>query len=413
MKILWLSNVVLNEIESYSTGTWLYAMSRGLIDSRSVKLGNISQGDVKRYTQQDFGSIKQWIIPNTLKQRKDGLPSQQIINDIVSAVNEFKPDLIHIWGTEGNWGLLTARKIIKIPALLGIQGIKSAISKYYSGNLTTMEMLKCIGIKEIVRKSTIFHGQYKFKQWGKFEKEIISNHKFIATQSKWSDIYIKSINKNCVTYQIDRILREIFYTAVPWKYNSKPIIFFSAAYPSPFKGLHVAVRALAILKNNFPNIQLRIAGWHPRTGIRSDGYVSWIVREIKRLDLESNVVWLNSLSAIQIIKELQKCSAIVIPSFVESYCLVLAEAMILGVPSVVSYTGGMVNLGHHEKSVLFFPPGDSEICAWQLDRILTDCDIAQKLSTQARETALVRNNSKQVTQRQIDIYRQVLNKAKE
>ena len=35
------------------------------------------------------------------------------------------------------------------------------------------------------------------------------------------------------------------------------------------------------------------------------------------------------------------CNVCVIPSFVETYCLALAEAMIVGCPTVVSYTSAL------------------------------------------------------------------------
>jgi len=82
----------------------------------------------------------------------------------------------------------------------------------------------------------------------------------------------------------------------------------------------------------------------------------------------------------------------------------------VGTPTVVSYTGGTAHLGKDEDSCLFFPPGDEVMCACQLERVLTDRELALRLSRQARQIAAVRNNRQQIVQRQFNVYRQILDK---
>ena len=103
MKILWLSNKVISDHDSGATGTWLDASAHDLILSGEVELGNIALGSVGRTSKQDFGQIYQWIVPSAAKPGKNGLPSNRFIAEIINAVEEFSPDLIHIWGTEGFW----------------------------------------------------------------------------------------------------------------------------------------------------------------------------------------------------------------------------------------------------------------------------------------------------------------------
>jgi L-malate glycosyltransferase len=408
MRILWFSNVVLNDTDTGATGTWLHAMSRELSDTGLIELGNVSDGNVIKVTSQNLGSIKQWVVPSVGKTKSTGVLSKQFVNNIIRIIEEFRPDLIHIWGTEGSWGLLTLRNKINIPILLGIQGIKGAISKFYSADLTIHEMFKCIGFKELINKSTIFQSKRDFYRWGKIEKEIISGHKYIVIQSKWSEAQVMSMNKDCIVYNNDRLLRKPFYECNKWEYNGNPIIFFSSAYPSPFKGLHVVIRALNILKVKFPNVTLRVAGIHNRSGLRRDGYVAWIVNEIRRLKLESNVIWIKPIPSLSIIEELQKCSVVVIPSFIESYSNALAESMMVGTPAVISYTGGMVTLAKDEESVLFFSPGDVEMCAYQIIRLIEDKECAEKISICARKSRLLSNNIESVIKRQMEIYKSVI-----
>jgi glycosyltransferase involved in cell wall biosynthesis len=407
MKILWLSNKILSDRDTGTTGTWLDAMAQGLVDSGQIEMGNISTGCVKEVTRQDWGPVSQWIVPNGSKLNKKGLPDSKIVAMVIDIIEKFSPDLVHIWGTESYWGILSANKMIRSKTLLEMQGLKRAIAKVYSGDLSIAEQISCIGLKEIFRQSFILNGQQQFQRWGKVEEFIIGNHKFITTQSLWMDSHITALNNSSKIFHTDRILRQAFYRSELWQYSGDPVIFCTAAYSSPFKGLHNAIRAIVILKQRYPDIQLRIAGAHQRTGMRRDGYIAWICNEIKRAGIESNVVWLGALSADQLVDHLLKCSAMVLPTYIESYCLALAEAMLLGVPTVVSYTGGTSWLAKDEVSALFFPPGDEEMCAFQLERVIEDKLLSNQLSMNARMSALQRHNPQAVVMNQLEIYRQV------
>ncbi len=408
MKILWLSNCMLSDHDARGSGTWLGAMAKALSHLSDVSLCNITEGKVNIVTRQDCGSVQQWIIPFTHKLKSNGLPSKKIVADIVKIVEGFVPDLVHVWGTENYWGLLTARRVINSIALLETQGLKFKIAKVFHGDLSVREQLACIGLKEALRFSTIYHNRKRFDKWGIFEKEIISQHDYLTVQSLWLDAQVKGINGTSKTYYNDFLLRKPFYTALSWQFSETINLFSIAAYPSSFKGLHVSVRAMGILKKHFPNLKLRIAGACQRTGICRDGYIAWINHELHRLGIKDNVEWLGPLSASQIVAELQNCSAAIFPSFIEGYCLALAEAMMLGVPSVVSYAGGMPCLAKDEESAVFFSPGDYAMCAYQVERLITDKELAMRLSKKSREVAMERNDPQKIVSRQLEIYRQVL-----
>ncbi|MGD9731524.1 MAG: glycosyltransferase family 4 protein [Desulfamplus sp.] len=412
MKIIWLSNKLLLGKDCGNTGTWLDSMAHELTKSNMIQLGNISTGKVDKITRQDCGQVQQWIIPNITKLNNNGLPSEKIISDIINVIESFSPDLVHVWGTENFWGLLTARKCIRRVALLEIQGLKYAIANVFHGGLTAKEQLSCIGLKEIVKKSMIWQGRRRFAKWGRFEKEIISQHQYITVQSRWANAQVKSVNPVCTVLENALLLREAFYSALPWHYTGKHQIFCSAAYSSPFKGLHVAIRAVAILKNKFPQIKLNIAGAHQKKGLRQDGYIAWLNKEIKRLGIDLNVNWIGPLNAPQIVSELQASSAMVLPSFIENSSNAMQEAMILGVPVVATYTGGLSSTGKDEISALFFPLDDEAMCAHQLDRVITDQELATRLSEQSRKIAMVRNDRERIVKTQFAIYNDILNSSK-
>jgi glycosyltransferase involved in cell wall biosynthesis len=409
VRILWLSNAVLANEESRSTGTWLHALADSLASSPDVELGNISSGDTREVVRQDFGRIQQWIVPSNLRLSADGLPPPEIVAGIAGVVKTFAPDIIHVWGTESYWGVLTAKGLLKGRVILEMQGLRSAIRKVFHGNLSLREQLGCVGIKEILRGSTIPQKRRQLRAGIVVEREVVSSHRFITVQSSWMEAQVRDVNPSATVFHNDCALRRPFDTDRAWGYSGKPTIFCSAAYPFPLKGLHVAVRALARLKPVFPSVELRIAGELKRSGLRRDGYIAWVEREARRLFVDGNISWLGPLVADDIVTELLGSSAFVLPSFIENHPLSLAEAMALGVPSVVSFAGGAPSLAFDGISALFFTPGDETMCAFQLRRAIENPVLARQLSERARETAAARNASGRILRQQVDIYRQVMN----
>jgi glycosyltransferase involved in cell wall biosynthesis len=411
MKILWLSNSVLSEHDCAGTGTWLGAMAQRLIGSGEVALANITIGGDSVVTRQDCGVISQWLVPHSNDIKSDGLPSEKRLADLAAIVDEFAPDLIHIWGTEGYWGLLTARKLREKVALLEMQGVKGRIADVFHGGLSFREQLSCVGVKELIRKSTIWQQRNKFRDWGRYENEIISGHRYIGTQTRWVESQVKAINSDCITFHNDLILREPFYSAKSWDRPESHQIFCLAAYPMPFKGLHTAVRAFAIIRQRFSSARLNIAGGFSTSGLRRDGYIAWVVTEIRRLGLKAHVNWLGPLDAQQIVEQMQNSSAMVIPSFIENCSTSMQEAMLIGVPLAVSYAGGLPSLAKDEEAAVFYPMGDDAACAMQLERLFDDKELAMRLSRQARQVAEYRNDPRRIIARQLEIYRQIISDA--
>jgi glycosyltransferase involved in cell wall biosynthesis len=383
-------------------------MARGLLDSGEVELGIIAPGPVKHLTCSNYGQVKQWLFPIKTTLGRDGLPSDSLAQAIVEAAKEFSPDLTHTWGTEAFWGLLPARDLLPYPSLLEMQGLKGEFAKVFYGGLTLSECLQCIGPKELLKRRTMRADRRDFARWGLREEEIIRGHRFVDVQSAWMAAHIKALNPTASLFPTDLALRGPFFDAEGWRDALQFSIFCTAAYPVPYKGLHVALRALSLLKKRIPDVRMRIAGAHQQAGIRQSGYMRWVNSMIRQLNLADAIEWLGPLNAEQIVAELKNASAVVIPTFIENCCTAMQEAMAIGTPVVVSYAGGIPSLAKGEESCLFFPVGDEAMCAYQLERVLTDEKLSQRLSQESRKIAIVRNDRERIVQRQLEIYRQVI-----
>jgi len=408
MKVLWFCNAEFSELKSAATGTWLHSMANALVNSGEVQLYNITQGKVKHITRHDHQSITQWLVP-VQSLTKFGLPRSKTIYEIQQIVNEVKPDVIHIWGTESYWGLLTARGYLKGNVILEIQGLKFVIEKYIYSGLSSLDIFRCFGLKELLKPSVSLPGvKSSFRQWGKFEKEMLMKHHIISTQSNWVRTYVKNLNPFAQVFNTTILLRNDFLEANKWEMEScVPYqIFTSTSSSISYKGLHILFDAVAILKLRFPKIRLCIAG-SIKSGIRQDGYSKWLQRKAKKLGILENIFWLGSLNAHNIVNQMYNANVVVVPSFVESYCLALEEALMVGVPTVVSFAGAMPELAVHEKTALFFPPGDAAMCANAIEIFFEDKEYANTISQNAYNEKVVKKELN-IAQIQLSIYANIL-----
>ncbi len=408
MKVLWLSNCSLVDIENKGTGSWLFSMSKALC-SRGIELYNITQTSNSKLIEKQGNNIKEWLLPKT--KLINGLPPQSHINLILNIVKEINPDIIHIWGVELYWGLLSARGYLKGNILLEIQGLYSSCAEVYYGGMSFNEILSTFRLKEILAfNRSLPYGKWKAKKKLVYEKEIIGTHKYISVQSEWVKARISPyISEGTVILDTGIIVRDEFYECASWEYkgNDNPIVFAMSSGVVAYKGIHILLKSLFLLKKQYPGIKLHLAGDFQQGSkfYKKGGYVKFLEKLIKLYDLD--VVFLGPLNASELIQEMKKCDVMVQPSFVESYSLALAEAMTVGIPCVVSFAGAMSELAIDNESALFYSPMDYYKCARQISRLLESQDLSNKLSQKSKEVACLRNKSDLVIETQLNIYNKI------
>lgn len=384
-KILWFCSSLIKP-EHEATGlSWVHTMAHHLINDPSIELYNICEGMVGKVTSHPSGSIKQWEFP-AISTGSNGLPDQVVIDQVIEIVRKINPDLIHYWGTESFWPLLSVRGFLKTRALLEIQGLKYTCYPFFTMGMSKLDIVKAIGIREIIKPGSSITRQRKdFQSWGELEKEMIRHFDDISVQSEWVHNEIRVLNPNARIHRSRILLRAGFTSSSPWKLeDAEPHRVFTSATSStiPYKGFHILVDAIYLIKKRYPDVKLAIAGFK-RSGIRKTGYERWVDRKIKKLGLTENIEWLGQLSERDLVSELKKAHVSVVPSFVESYSLAMDESLTLGVPTVVSNTAAMPELADSGKNALLVEAGNTSEFAEAIMHIFESALVSRSLSKHA------------------------------
>lgn len=413
MKIVWLCNARFTGKKIKSTGSWLQPLAEHMQQTGKVQIVNICQANVKSVLKENLGMIVQYVLPVRKAQKYGHVPNKLTIKEILDIVSLEQPNLIHIWGTESIWAYMNPILSSSFKTVMDIQGLLAPYSDYYYGGLTNREIFQSVHLKELLMPTRILYYKRKiFKERGKQETKYLQTFTNVSVQSDWVKNYVRFMVPNSTIYSTRIILRDSFYRAQPWVYKTNkesPIIYSSCAAAVSYKGIHVLIKAIGLLKKIYPKIQLHLAGQIEVGNKLFDGYSIYINNLIRTLDLTSNVHFLGSINENQIINELQKCSVCVVPSFIETYCLAFAEAMIVGVPTVVSYAGALPEFANHKVDALFYNSIDYYAMAGYVDELIQNRELAETISRNSRKRRLSENDPHLVVENQLDIYQRILN----
>lgn len=186
---------------------------------------------------------------------------------------------------------------------------------------------------------------------------------------------------------------------------------------NPLKGLHLAIKALSLLKNYYSDVMLTVPGlpqhilsYNPfKSRIIGEEYVNFCKDLITKKNLEKNINLLPRLDAEGMAQELLKSNIFLSPTSIDNSPNAVGEASMIGVPIVSTPVGGVPSILKDEESCLFTPAGDEYLMAYQIKRIFDDDKLAIKLSCNAHKIALRRHNILKTTEQYINAYNEIIN----
>lgn len=417
IKVFWLSSINPLQTELSKTGTWIQSMYRALKGSKDILVCGVAAFTTEDNFAIDRGNQQTAIysVPKGIR-GKGGLPTKEVKEFISKAIEEQQPDIIHVWGIENYWGIILLDKSYdKYKKLVDIQGIKSLCANKFVayGALPYSEIKKMYRLREwILPRFRIEEQRKEAEKWRKVETEILENCTCINTQSEWVRAALPMIVNSAHVEKTGIILRDSFMKSEPWyikhEKNEAPVIF-TIANNTPRKGLHITLQALSIIRKRYPDVRLRIAGMkRPENSQTKGGYGLYIYKMIHALELEGNVNFIGFVDETKLLSNLYQADIFVTSSFIETYCLSLAEALALGVPSVAAYSSALPELVKEGITGLLYPMGDVLMCAHHILKFLDDKKLSDEISHNASLWYRTEKDPEGIVRQQILTYKKIM-----
>ena len=427
MKVLWICNIMIPTIArqlgvSYSNREgWLSGLLERVVLERGrnrIELGiafpvDEEMGDFERNMQlgesmscRCYGFVENLDTPEiydaTLEAR------------FRSILQDFEPDIVHIFGTEFPHTLACVRMFGRPErTLVSMQGLCGCIAEEYMADLP-MKVQRQVTLRDRIRQDSLRQQQKKFKKRGEHEKEALGMTGHVAGRTDFDRTQAAKLNPSAKYHYLNETLRSIFYRD-RWKRTAcEPYSIFLSQGDYPLKGFHYLLQAMPRVLEQFPEAHVYVAGsniidtdtWQDR--MKLSAYGKYLRRLIRERHLTEHVTMLGRLSAEEMKAQFLKSHLFVMPSALENSPNSLGEAMLLGVPCVAADVGGVHNLLTDGGDGMLYPAGDVEALADRIMEIFTKEAIVERFSDNARKHARVNHDAEQNYYRLIRIYREML-----
>jgi glycosyltransferase involved in cell wall biosynthesis len=403
MRVLWISNNPLPEFLSEITGnpalggSWIIALAHEMIKESDIELAVVTSVPGGKYQKLQKGRLTQYVIP--INKKKNA-----VINDLYPELTrhyqrveqDFSPDVIHIHGTERYFGLLSARKHLRAPAIISVQGIIASYYKYLLGGISETQIKNKRSLKNLLSQGGIVNQRALYKSYIPIEKEILKNNTYWFCRTTWDRSQVLRYNSGSIIFQGEELLRKSFYKTL-WSLGKirEHSIFISSG-TIPIKGFHVLLKAAAILKTDYPNLTINVPldsqRFSNQSILTSNDYELLLNDLMEKNDLKKHIRFLGKLDEQQMANTMASSHVFVLPSFNENSPNSLGEAMMVGTPCVVSPVGGVPDIVQNNESALYAPSGDAAMLAYQIKQIFDNDALAIQLSENGKAIAARRHD---------------------
>lgn len=336
---------------------------------------------------------------------------QRIEQQLKQIVDDFKPEVIHIFGTEFAHTLAMV-KVVPYPEriLIAMQGVCSVCAEHYLANIPE-RICKKPTFRDVIKKDNLLQQQQKFYIRAAREKEALQHVSHVTGRTAFDKSEVFQLNPNASYHFMNETLRSPFYNG-KWSYETcmKHSLFLSQGN-YPLKGAHFAIEAIGKLKEQYPNIQLRIAGdvitnyTTLKDKIKIGTYGLYLRQLIKQYKIEEHVLFLGKLTAEQMKEEYLRANAFVCPSIMENSPNALGEAMILGMPTISANVGGIPSMiSQDDNEGILFASGNSSKLADCIQTVFEMGESCKEMGENARKRALITHDGQKNYERLIEIY---------
>ncbi|MEM2338894.1 MAG: glycosyltransferase, partial [Nitrososphaerales archaeon] len=214
----------------------------------------------------------------------------------------------------------------------GRPDIIHAHSALWGGEIA-LYISKVLKIPYVITEHSSIYARDLVKSWQEpYLRRIFENASLVIGVSSR---LLEDISKYFNHKNFDSVLNVVdtdYFTLPTVKRKKDPFKFLSIALLSPKKGMDILIRAFYEAFRDVDDVVLEIGGDGPSRPILES-----LVKELK---MEEKIKFLGMLDRYQVRENMWRANVFVLPSYYETFGVVLIEAMATGLPVIATRCGG-------------------------------------------------------------------------
>lgn len=365
---------------------FFYSDDAGPIIKDKITYYPITQGKVSVLGKMNtfFGDYSAWE-----REEISHLDRLQVI------VEKFKPDVIHVWGTETDMGLIANR--VDVPVIVHLQGLLNPIfNALLPPGVNQSDYIFKDGfspIKILNNLNALNYWEYKTSR----EVRILKSCKKYFGRTHWDKAISRLYSPNGEYYYCSEILRDIFYHG-EWARDTSKIRILSTISSPLYKGADLVLKTAHLLKE-YAKIDFE---WN-LVGV-SNVKLQEKITHIKASEV--NVYCRGVKTPEELYQLARKSSVYFHPSYIDNSPNSVCEAQIIGLPVIAVNVGGVSTLIEDKKTGILTPPNEPHMAAMNILNLLDDNKLLVSLSVNSKEEACKRHNPRGIINSLLSLYSQ-------
>lgn len=415
MRVLWFSSssnyVPANSLpcrRGYNGGGWMPSLLNEIKKREGMEMGVCFTMDGQPFKVGQEG-VTYYPIPNHKKRWKnkvldiiyykhperDRILWNQYEERFKQVIDDFKPDVIEIFGSELYLGLATF--VASCPVILHVQGLLSLyIYTWFPPGVSLRSYLL-----QDWNPRRVFQRFQLYVYWQRScyrEQEVLRHTKHVIGRTHWDKMATEILNPERLYHYGGEILRPVFYEEHNRVIPKRLTIVTTSSSPM-YKGFDFVLQAANVLKN----VMHREFDWLVYGNV--DPSFAEKFTHLKHDEL--NIKLMGAVSAEELVKSIINATVYFQPSYIENSPNSVCEAQILGVPIVATNVGGTTSLIEDGKTGFLIPTNDPYTAASQIVQISNNEELNTTIGHQAKEIALKRHDRKTIVDELLNTYRAI------
>lgn len=421
MRVLWFTNttscytpVGMSKEGGYNGGGWIASAEKMFHGDKDIRLGVSFMCDGQPFKQQQNGVTYYPIAhqaKTSFKKIKAGV-TRVLYSGSVAAegkrwkyhtarykeiIDDFKPDLIHVWGSEFYFGLVSL--ITDIPVVLHIQGVLNPCLNAFLPPFISWRDYRFASL----HPKRLLNNCIERKTWEVNcyrERTIHKNIKYFLGRTDWDKRVAHILNPNSLYYHVDEILRDCFYEPSARQMPDKLTIVTTISQPL-YKGYDLVLKTAKLLKENLAlDFEWRCYGnIDPSSVERAIG--------IRHEDVNVKLVGVASQERLREAELNATCYFH--PSYIDNSPNSLCEAQMLGIPVIATNIGGIPSLIDNGVTGYLIPANDPYQGAYLIEKIFKDKELNANMGENEKIVAKKRHDNETIYKQIKNIYLSVSN----
>lgn len=405
MKVLWFSptpSLYSNKIRGHNGEGWITSLQNIVQSVKNIDLG-IAFEFAQDAPNEIFDAVKYYPIVGDFginEKLKRSKKLKKLLDKSIAIINDFNPDIIHLFGSEKWYGLLVNHT--NIPIVIHMQG---SLPSYYNARYPVGMSVwnKIFSTKtSLMQKLMAFRIDATFHKNALQEESILKANHYFMGRTHWDKAIVNFYNPNAKYFICQEALRASFVKDIPkWECKLERKIRIISVISGPlYKGVDVVLKTAQLLKKHTKlNFEWNICGTSNIAFFESS-------YAIKAKDV--NVHALGVLTQENLKEQLLNASFYVHPSYIDNSPNSVCEAQILGLPIIATNVGGVSSLIKDQETGFLVPANDPLMIASLIKKNYKNKELLQKLSTASIDSALQRHDPQKINENILSIYRQII-----